>query len=172
VKQSGGDIQVESEVGKGTTFTLRFEKIRTASLPQSAPAKASAVPRMKATVLLVEDNPELRQMMAEILAASGLTVIQAKDGFDALNRANQAKFDLVLTDVIMPGMNGPEVVDRIRQDRPNVKVIFISGSADMVSATAEDLVMWKPVRPEALLQAVQTSLSKKISADPQSRPAA
>jgi CheY-like chemotaxis protein len=125
---------------------------------------------MKATVLLAEDNSELREMMTEILAANGLTVIQAKDGFDALNRAKSAEFDLVLTDVIMPGMNGPELVDHIREEHPHVKVIFISGSADMVAAKTEDLVMWKPVRPETLLRAVQTCLKRKASAD--SRPAA
>jgi CheY-like chemotaxis protein/two-component sensor histidine kinase len=170
VKQSGGDIHVETHPGKGTAFSLRFPKIRIPTVPRSAPAKPEGVPQMKATVLLAEDNSELREMMTEILAANGLTVIQAKDGFDALNRAKSAEFDLVLTDVIMPGMNGPELVDHIREEHPHVKVIFISGSADMVAAKTEDLVMWKPVRPETLLRAVQTCLKRKASAD--SRPAA
>lgn len=158
VRQNGGDIRVASQPGKGTTFTLTFPIVN------EDPSAATSAPQptmpgsMKGTVLLVEDRDDLRHMMSQILSSNGLTVFEAKDGIEAVKAAQSSPIDLIVTDIVMPRLSGPEAVQFIRTFRPTVKVIFVSGSADMLQPNGRDIVIWKPVKPGALLQAIRACL--------------
>jgi PAS domain S-box-containing protein len=132
VRQSRGFIYVYSEPGLGTTFKVYF--------PAVADQAPRAVPRRvdpplvggDETVLLVEDQPELRMVAGEILRRHGYTVLEATDGEDALRVAGEADraIDLLLTDVVMPGLGGREVADALVAERPSLAVVFTSGYAD------------------------------------------
>ncbi|NOY44056.1 MAG: response regulator, partial [Deltaproteobacteria bacterium] len=129
VTQSGGYIWVYSEPGRGTTFKIYLPRVEEG--PQAAPGPESlgAEPRRSATVLVVEDEAEVRAAVREALEAEGFRVLEAVGPGDALLAAEHygATIDLVLTDVVMPRMNGPELVDRIRQRLPGVPVLYMTG---------------------------------------------
>ncbi|RUP00713.1 PAS domain-containing sensor histidine kinase, partial [Hyphomicrobium sp.] len=140
VKQSGGFIQPESEIGKGTTFKIFLPRhfveegatIDT-SLPQSI---ATAKRELKATdltgtgrVLLVEDEVEVRQFAVRALKRQGYQVLEAEDGVEALEimAENEGCIDIVVSDVVMPEMDGPALFKELRKRNPSLKVIFVSG---------------------------------------------
>jgi two-component system, cell cycle sensor histidine kinase and response regulator CckA len=129
MQQAGGHIGVYSEEGKGTTFRLYFPQVedRVERRPPAAPA--IALGRASETVLLVEDESALREMTAEVLRGEGYTVLEAADGPAAIARSSDYKkpIHLLLTDVVLPGLNGREVATRISAVRPHVKVVYISG---------------------------------------------
>jgi signal transduction histidine kinase/ActR/RegA family two-component response regulator len=129
VKQSGGTIDVNSTVGVGTMFTV--------SLPASDSALTiddlndnSAAPRGTETILLVEDEPSVRQLAQRALEGCGYSVIAAAGHADALALAARARVDLVLTDVVMPELGGPQVADRILLLQPDAAIVYMSGYAD------------------------------------------
>ena len=138
VKQSGGYIWVESEVGKGTTFNIYLPRV--ASVGEAAMAQAPVRVEPKAvepgteTVLLVEDEANLRYLARQFLEKQGYTVIEAADGAVAMQIAvaHEGVIHLLLTDVIMPGMNGRELAQRISEIRPNVKILYMSGYTENV----------------------------------------
>ena len=135
VKQSGGHIWVQSELGKGTKFSVCLPEISSTSelieTPRSAPS-----PRGKGKVLIVEDQAEVRDPARKILTACGYQVAQAANGAAALRlgESGEAAIDLLLTDVIMPGMTGPELAARMKSRHPVMKVLFMSGYSDSESA--------------------------------------
>jgi signal transduction histidine kinase len=131
VKQSGGHVSVYSEVGHGTTFKIYLPAVAQALTTTEEPAPASA-PRGSETVLLVEDEAELRELLAEVLEDNGYTVLKAGDGAEAatLCAERERVIDLLLTDVVMPGMSGRELVDRVQPLRPAMKVLYMSGYTD------------------------------------------
>jgi len=128
VQQSGGNVWVYSEPGKGTTFKIFLPQVEA---PSDAPRSSlSAGPlRGTETVLLVEDDAQVRTLSQEILRRSGYTVIVAHDGIDALGKAKQFEgpIDLLLTDVVMPVMGGSELAERLSVVRPQMKVLCMSG---------------------------------------------
>jgi PAS domain S-box-containing protein len=131
VKQSGGYILVDSEVGKGTAFKIYLPREREASL--EALEILPAVPPMGGeTVLVVEDQGEVRNLVEEILCMQGYTVLKASDGDEALRLGRTVKkpIDLLLTDVVMPGMSGRELAERMQEISPGMKVLFMSGYAE------------------------------------------
>ena len=137
VKQSGGYIWVYSEVGRGTTFKIYLPRV--ASLEE--PAVQVAPPRQfqkvepgTETILLVEDEANLRYLARQYLEKQGYKVIEAADGAVAMQIAvaHEAVIHLLLTDVIMPGMNGRELAQRISEIRPNVKILYMSGYTENV----------------------------------------
>ncbi|HLK63236.1 MAG TPA: ATP-binding protein [Bryobacteraceae bacterium] len=133
VNQSGGRITVESEVDRGTTFVIHLPC--TNRLPAEAPAPAvPAEGRGKETILVVEDQAEVRGFACRSLDLYGYHVLEAADAEEALRLASTTdeKIDVLLTDVVMPGMNGVELSKRLLAVRPSVKVIFASGYADSV----------------------------------------
>jgi PAS domain S-box-containing protein len=132
IKQSEGYIWVYSESGKGTTFKIYLPRVDAAAMqleaPQpSAPAEQSGSSRE--TILLVEDEENLRQLTRQSLELQGYTVIDAPDGAAAirLSQSNKGPIHLLLTDVIMPGMNGRELANQVSSNRPEVKVLYMSG---------------------------------------------
>ncbi len=137
VKQSGGYIWVSSEVGKGTTFKIYLPRV--ASMGETAAQVAAPVEVHRPepgteTILLVEDENNLRYLARQYLEKQGYKVIEAADGAVALQItvAHEAVIHLLLTDVIMPGMNGRELAQRITEIRPNVKVLYMSGYTENV----------------------------------------
>lgn len=138
VKQSDGFIWVDSALGKGTAFHLAFPAVEgeiheRSSGPSPRLDLADDVP-ITATVLLVEDEDAIRQVATRVLSSRGFTVLSAASGEDALRVAEGQHVDLLLTDMVMPGMSGPDLAQRLRADRPQMRVLFTSGySRDAVA---------------------------------------
>ncbi|MGH7515955.1 MAG: ATP-binding protein [Gemmatimonadales bacterium] len=159
VKQTGGFIWLESEAGAGTTVTVYLP----ASTP--GPRRQPAQPSGSPTVLLVEDEDAVRTMAARILRQQGFTVVEASDGGAALEALQDygGALDLILTDVVMPGVSGVELADRAVQLRPGMPVLFMSGFserevADRSGAPAGTLLLTKPFHAGELVAAVQKVL--------------
>ena len=133
VSQSGGRITVRSEIGKGTTFVIHLPRTNRIAEAKGEPA-ISPAGRGHETILVVEDQPEVRGFACRSLDAYGYRVLEAGDAEEALKLAAafEEPIDVLLTDVVMPGMNGVELSKRLLLLRPGVKVIFASGYADSV----------------------------------------
>jgi PAS domain S-box-containing protein len=173
VKQSGGYIWVYSEVGKGTTFKIHLPRI--ASMSEAATAVVKA-PDMRAvepgteTILVVEDEPNLRYLARQYLEKQGYKVIEAADGAVAMQIAvaHEGTIHLLLTDVIMPGMNGRELAQRISEIRPNVKILYMSGYTENVvghdgTLDAGVRLLQKPFNLRDLKSRVREVLDAKIT---------
>jgi len=164
VQQSGGRIHVYSEPGRGTTVKVYLPVVtETVALPSSTPVDSP--PNGTETVLLVEDEPGVREFAATILALYGYTVLAAHDGADALRQAESitTPIDLVLTDVVMPGMSGPELVGKLESRSPHLKVVFMSGYTDDAVIrhgllTADVAFIQKPYSAQALAEKVRATL--------------
>jgi DNA-binding response OmpR family regulator len=133
VKQSGGYIWVYSEPGKGTSFKVYMPHVTVdevaAVVEQPAAQAAAPVEAARETILVVEDETNLRRLTRQFLENQGYTVVEAPDGAAAVQIcvAHQGTIHLMLTDVIMPGMNGRELAQRVAEIRPNMKVLYMSG---------------------------------------------
>jgi CheY-like chemotaxis protein len=165
VKQSGGYIDVESQLGEGSSFTIYFPKARSLRIVRQTGRQTVNAPSAGSeTILLIEDLAELREMIATILRSKGYRVLQARDGADGVNLAGShfASIDLIVTDVIMPRLNGPEAMRQIRLRRPNVKAIYITGYSDQVLTDEElfsnSLTIEKPFQPDTLLAKIREIL--------------
>jgi CheY-like chemotaxis protein len=132
IKQSDGYIWVYSEPGQGATFTIYLPELAAEEIaePEAAPAQAS--PRGSEMILLVDDEPAVRRMAARALEARGYTVLEAGDGLGALDclRRHPGEVKLVLTDVIMPVLDGGELGERLAAEYPGIPVLFMSGYTD------------------------------------------
>jgi hypothetical protein len=131
VDQSGGFIEVLSEPGRGTTFRIYLPKVEDAPIESAQPESATATGG-KETVLVVEDQADVRNYAAAALETYGYRVIQAENADEALmaSEAKRNSVDLVLTDVVMPNVGGGGLADRLRKRWPRIKVLFMSGYAD------------------------------------------
>jgi two-component system, cell cycle sensor histidine kinase and response regulator CckA len=129
MQQSGGHIDVYSEEGKGTTFRLYFPKVEEAVASRVPAESETTLASGSETVLLVEDEIAFREMTAELLRKEGYNVLEAADGPSAIARAREygEPIDVLLTDLVLPGLNGREVANRISESRPGVKVVYMSG---------------------------------------------
>jgi len=169
VKQSRGHIMVYSEVGVGTTFKIYLPAVdkpvlALESLPLDAPSAGQG------TLLLVEDEAPLRALATETLKRLGYHVLPAGNGLEALVAADQyaGEIAVVITDIVMPRMGGPELVEKLRRKRPNFQVIFMSGyteAAVLESATiAQDaIVLNKPFSAEALAGKIREVMDRVSS---------
>ncbi|HXE56427.1 MAG TPA: ATP-binding protein, partial [Gemmatimonadales bacterium] len=163
VKQFGGYIWVESAPGQGSTFTVFFPRVRDTG-SESAPEHPGTVPTGTERILLVEDEPAVRGMARRALEALGYRVVEAESGAEALARlAGAGAIDLLVTDVIMADVTGPELAMRIRQERPGLRVLFISGYPDTLRARQVELMpdaayLQKPFTPDILGRAVRAVL--------------
>jgi PAS domain S-box-containing protein len=132
VKQNGGFVWVYSEPGQGTTFKIYLPQVHSLSRDVRLIKPAEPSPRGCETVLLVEDEASVRQASRQFLIASGYNVLEAVDGEDALREAreHEGTIHLMITDVVMPRMSGPRLAERLGDDRPEMKVLFVSGYAE------------------------------------------
>jgi two-component system, cell cycle sensor histidine kinase and response regulator CckA len=127
IKQNGGFINVYSEPGQGTTFTLYFR--RTEEIPPLEEVEEKPIDRASGTILLVEDDLPLKEMTQGMLETIGYSVLTVDNPGEALSLCEKGDtyIDLVITDVVMPGMNGKELRDKLVLVRPDIKVLFMSG---------------------------------------------
>ena len=167
VKASGGDIVVRSEIGAGTEFRLQFpraDKDSVATVAESAPSDSV---RGYETVLVVEDEEPLRRLTRRILESRGYTVLDAANGEEAIRAlaGAQSRVDLVLSDVVMPGMSGRELVERLLPVYPWLRVLFMSGYTEdmMLQHRISELgitVVEKPFTRDDLALAVRNTLDR------------
>ena len=165
VRQSGGFIWVDSVLGRGTTFTLDFPRAIDVVDPQSQAADQRAFPGAGETILLVEDLPSVRTVMRELLTRNGYRILEADSGGLALQLAHSFTnpIDLLLTDVVMPAMNGRELARRMQVLRPDVRVLYTSGYTDDLIAhhgvlEAGVSFLPKPFTQQQLLQKLREVL--------------
>jgi CheY-like chemotaxis protein len=132
VEQSGGTIEVDSAPGMGASFRICLPHASSAAEEPRPTRKRSVLERGTETILLVEDETVVRQLVAEILETSGYAVLQAGDGPSALEllRRHSDPIDLLLTDVVMPGMSGPDVAAAVASLRPGTHLLYMSGYTD------------------------------------------
>jgi len=167
VKQSGGQIDLESKLGEGSSFTIYLPKARALTIVgQTAGPAVSTSAAGSETILLIEDLTELREMIATMLRSKGYNVLQARDGADAVAIATShfAPIDLIVTDVVMPKLNGPEAVRQIRTRRGGVKAIYITGYSNQALTGEEfsrnSITVEKPIRPDTLLAKIRELLDQ------------
>jgi len=167
VKQSAGHILVYSELGHGTTFKIYLPSADHKIGLESKPSEVETVSpkRQGATILLVEDDEIMRALTRQLLQQHGYNVVEADDGKSALEwvDSHPDPIDLVLTDVVMRRMSGPELVERLHASRPNLKVVFMSGYTGELIAEREVLkrgvtLLEKPFSRTALLNTIHTTL--------------
>jgi CheY-like chemotaxis protein len=163
VQQSHGSIEVESEPGRGTTFRLYLPAVD--ERPEAWIETVRANPRGGETILLVEDEGGVRELAVRSLRSRGYHVLAATDGVDALRTLDGTgvRLDLLLTDVVMPRLGGPELVAKLRPHYPDLKVLFMSGYTDdaMVRRGIRDAgaaFLQKPYTPHVLAQKVRDVL--------------
>lgn len=167
VKQSGGHIQCSSEPGKGTTFMIHFPRAEkpVERRPGSDPKEASV--EGTETVLVVDDDRRIQNLIQRALVERGYSVIVAANGMMALDRLENAgeSIDLLLTDVVMPGMNGAELARQVRDIRPEMKVLFMSGYAGKalvheLMEKGETVFIRKPFLLESLCMRIRSVLDE------------
>ena len=169
VKQMGGYVWVYSEPGQGTVFKIYLPGVEMAPEPVKRETTPLQELHGSETVLLVEDNKSVLNLAREILKEYGYNTLQARNGKDALkvSEAHEGPIHLMLTDVVMPGMNGRETAERIQSMRPEIKVIYMSGYPDDrisdrgVLASGTNFLD-KPFSPESLVRKIRKVLDQKI----------
>lgn len=165
VQERSGTIEVKSSPGNGTTFNIYFPRDRSENTYEITQAKAKDLKKFSGNekILIVDDEPALTELAGEILEHRGYNITIANSGKDAISLATKEQFDLVLTDVIMPEMNGYEVLKRIRDISPNIKALVVTGYDDkkLRGDFQEDqtqLRLQKPYEHTALLKSVRRLL--------------
>ncbi len=165
VKQSGGYIDVYSTIGEGTRFELLFPHVELHRVRTQLPIRTGPEQPGTGSILIVEDEKAVRNVACRVLRRAGYDVIAANDGMDALEIGEDrlAAIDLVLTDVVMPRLNGPELVARLRAMRPELRVLFTSGYTDAAAFPQGAIgvgvaFLEKPFTPASLLEAVRSAI--------------
>jgi two-component system cell cycle sensor histidine kinase/response regulator CckA len=166
VKQSGGDVQVYSEAGVGTTFKVYLPRVGPAAPPPAPPPARPEMPAGRETVLLVEDDEGARELARRVLGGLGYTLLEAKDGQEALRLAADYPdtIHLLLTDVVMPGMGGTVLAEQLARSRPDLKTLYMSGYTDNAIAHHGVLdpgiaFLQKPFGPMELARKVRAVLN-------------
>ena len=161
VKQSGGFIWVYSELGKGTSFKIYLPRLGQKEDEVGFSTNTGEVPMGSETVLLTEDEQDVREIAREFLESGGYRVIEAKDGVEAMELANRhrGEIQLLVTDMVMPGMTGQELAVQLQSEHPGLCVVFMSGysehaATEMANADPSVRLMTKPFSRAAILRTV------------------
>jgi signal transduction histidine kinase/CheY-like chemotaxis protein len=164
VKQSGGFLWVYSELGKGTTFKIYLPRVDEVAETESEKKHKEEFARGSGTILLAEDEKEVREVTREFLELAGYTVIDAKDGADALTLAEKytGKIELLVTDMVMPGIGGRELAKRLTVVRPGLKVIYMSGYSEYANFRNEDFELRNVMLQKPFTRAVLASAVHKM----------
>jgi len=171
VKQSGGNIWVYSEIGRGTTFKIYLPRVDDGAEEYKRNIEDARVTKGTETILLVEDEEMLRKLARQTLKGHGYEIVEASNGNEAiaLSAQHEGAIHLLLTDVIMPGMNGRELATRMLQTRPSLRVLFMSGYTDdaivhqgVLDESAN--FIQKPFAPDELAGRVREVLEQEESA--------
>ena len=168
VKQSGGYVWAESEVGTGTTFTIHLPRAAPETHVPEQPASPSVRPRGCETILVAEDEGAVASLIERILQKQGYTVFTARNGKEALSLAQRfpGRIDMLLTDVIMPEVSGRELAELMRMERPDIRVLFISGYTGQAISSDGDFLadsgfLQKPFTSSELAQVVRAQLDTR-----------
>ena len=169
VKQHRGWIEIDSQVGKGTTFRIYLPAARDVTAKQKTTAVAAELPRGDEVILIVEDEQAVRLLVGNLLQRCGYTALLAVSGIEALNLWEQHKdeIQLLLTDMVLPdGMMGRELAEKLKGEKPKLKVVYTSGYSASVVGKGPSLVegvnfLQKPYHPQKLAQTVRDCLDQK-----------
>jgi CheY-like chemotaxis protein len=168
VKQLGGHIGVYSEVGHGTTVTVLIPATDSA-VPADVAVPVTHHSSGTGTVLVVEDYPDLRELIEEILQAAGYRVLTAPDGAAGLklSRERSGEIDVLLTDIVMPNMLGPDLAEQMKSDNPGLRVLFMSGHAQpalgMTTLAAGTQLLQKPFMADELLDKLHDMIAAPVN---------
>jgi two-component system cell cycle sensor histidine kinase/response regulator CckA len=165
VTQSGGHIAVDSAPGRGTTFTIYLPQTKAPTQAHASDPILTKPPCGGETIFVVEDEPEVRIAVREALRMSGYMVLEASDGSEALriSASHQGPIHLLLTDVVLPGMSGPELAQRLQSGRPALRMLYMSGYPHDAIAShgvvgAATLLLQKPFTPDVVARKVREIL--------------
>jgi signal transduction histidine kinase/ActR/RegA family two-component response regulator len=168
VNQSGGTIRVDSVLGGGTTFLIALPAVDAVATGGPAEMAEADLPRGSETVLIVEDADDVRTLARRTLEERGYTVRVARNADEAMEIATALRVDVLLTDVVMPQMSGPQLVERFLARYPGTLVIFMSGYADDALAqyglAASEVFLRKPFTPATLLRTLRDALDRSAAA--------
>jgi CheY-like chemotaxis protein len=167
VKQSGGYIWVYSEPGRGATFKVYLPRAQDGTVPERRAAEHGPAPTGTETILLVEDEQAVRFLSRTLLERAGYRVLDAADPEQALGTFAHSgeRIDLLVTDVIMPGSSGPALFQRLSSERPNLKVLYMSGYTDdaivhNAGLPADVMFLQKPFTADGLMCKVREALDQ------------
>jgi CheY-like chemotaxis protein len=168
VKQSGGYIHVDSELGLGTTFKIYLPRVQEAISPQQSTITRPSTLKGVGTILLVEDEASLRTLTRHLLELCGYTVLEAKSGAEALDisRSESRHIGLLLTDIVMPGFSGRTLARQLVSERPELKVVYMSGYTGQAVGVhgmldSGSAFLQKPFTRESLARKVQEAFEGK-----------
>jgi PAS domain S-box-containing protein len=178
VKQSGGHISVYSEPGRGATFKIYLPQVKSPAGTPVQPLNSPDLPSGTETILLVEDDPALREMAGTLLRRLGYMVLSAANGIEALSLKQQrgiGHIDLLFTDVVMPHMSGKELADRVRTLFPHTRVLFTSAYTENAIVHQGVLdqgvaLLQKPFTPSALAHKLREVLDQPAAPSPNAAP--
>jgi len=169
VRQCGGEIAVASEPGQGATVSIYLPRMEGAADETTASIAPAVIQSGRETILLVEDEDEVRRLVRDVLSRQGYTVIEASDPDGALRLSEefQRPIDLLLSDVVMPQMSGPELARRLAPRRPKMKVLFMSGYTDdpALGEGGRNPLLRKPFAPQDLAHRLRQTLDGPAQAE-------
>jgi CheY-like chemotaxis protein len=167
VRQSGGHIRVSSRQHHGSTFSVYLPRIEGTTAPRDEPTPWNDQPGAQGTVLVVEDEDTVRRLACRVLRTKGYRVLEAREGAEALDllRQHGGPVDLLITDIIMPGLGGPALVERLGPSVPDMRVLYITGYSEeairlegMLPAGGD--LLEKPFTAHELAERVRQTLAR------------